>query len=253
MRPVSSSRLDSRVRKKSILMLDITRLSVNYIENAAPGNISSKQGSKYLPLEIWLEILDLAVQDDNSHKYRLVQPRSIEHSKAGPTTLICAEVPEWDTCGLLEDPTIVWNYEYYLARPHTCRPDVGDRPFNLPDDKAPVYRIPTAALDKKMLFERLTVADVIAWVDQGECHLCNEARSFCTCCRYGIEVAEEWTSATHLGDCWITMLCPLCIGVGFAEDSISMQQELLRSSNLDMTEDEYEEWVNERFTELGYM
>ncbi|KAH6871426.1 hypothetical protein B0T10DRAFT_611258 [Thelonectria olida] len=107
MRPASRSSLDWRVEKKSILMLDITRLYLNYVESAVPANIFSKQGYKRLPLETWRDILDLAAQDDNSHTYCLVQPRSLEQSKTGSTTLLCAEVTERNTCGSLKDVNLV--------------------------------------------------------------------------------------------------------------------------------------------------
>lgn len=254
MRPVSCSSLDSRVEKKSILMLDVTLLYLNYIESVVPAKISSKQGNKRLPLELWCNILDLAARDNNSHKYFLVQPRSLEQSKAGSTTLICAAIPEWNQCGSLTELNLVYDYEYYLARPHSCPQDGGERPFSLPSDEetAVMFRIPTAALDKTILFERLTVPDVIAWSEQGECHLCHGGRSFCAGCRDGKEVAEEWTSVARTGDCSISMLCPLCIGADFAGDSISMQQALMSDSDTEEMEDEYNAWANRRFAELGY-
>lgn len=255
MRPVCCSSLDSRVEKKSILMLDVTLLYLNYIESVGPAKISSKQGNKQLPLEIWCTILDLAARDNNSHRYFLVQPRSLERSKAGSTTLLCAGVPEWNQCGSLTDVNLVCDYEDYLARPHGCPQGGGERPFSLPSDEATafMFRIPTAALDKKILFERLTVPDVIARVEQGECHLCDGARIFCAGCRDGREVAENWTSATRVGDCSIRMLCPLCMGTEFASDSISMQQALKWESATEEMEDEYDAWANSRFAELGYM
>lgn len=255
MRPVSCSSLDSRVEKKGILMLDVTLLFLNYIESVVPANISSKQGNKQLPLEIWRNIIDLAARDNNSHIYFLVQPRSLEQSKAGSTTLICTGVPKWKRCGSLTNFNLVWNYEYYLARPHGCPQGGGDRPFILPGDEATVvvFRIPTTALEKKILFERLTVPDVISWAEQGECYLCDGARIFCAGCRDGMEVAERWTSAANIGDCSVRMLCPLCMGVDFAEGSISMQQALRWESDTEEMEDKYDAWANRRFAELGYM
>ncbi|KAH8685140.1 hypothetical protein BGZ61DRAFT_454981 [Ilyonectria robusta] len=255
MRPVTCSSLDSRVEKKSILMLDATLLYLNYIEGVVPASISSKQGNKQLPLEIWRNILDLAARDNNSHQYFLVQPQSLEQSKAEFTTLICAAIPKWKRCGSLTEVNLVYEYEYYLARPHGCLQDGGERPFILPGDEATptVFRIPTVALDKKILFEKLTVPDVIAWPERGQCYLCDGGRIFCAGCRDGIEVAEEWTSASRLGDCSIRMLCPLCMGPEFAGDSISMQQALEWNSDTEGMDKEYDAWAHRRFTELGYM
>ncbi|KAK7427757.1 hypothetical protein QQZ08_005695 [Neonectria magnoliae] len=252
MRPVSLCSLDHRVEKKSILMLNITRLYLNYVESVVPANISSKQGNKRLPLEIWHIIFEMAALNDKSHSYTLVQPQSLKQSKAGFTTLLCAEIPEWNTCGNLEDPHLVWYYEHYLTNPYSCPEGGGDRPFRLPDNESAVFRIPTAALDKKILFEKLAIPDVIAWTEQGVCDFCGGGRTFCAGCRDGKQIAEEWTSASHLGDCAIRMLCPLCMGADFAEDSISMQQELLKDRP-EMSEDEYDAWENRRFAELGYM
>ncbi|KAK7409162.1 hypothetical protein QQX98_008655 [Neonectria punicea] len=252
MRPLNRCSLDHRVEKKSILMLDLTRLYLNYVENVVPANISSKQGNKRLPLEIWHIILEMAAQHDKSHIYTLVQPQSLEQSNGGPTTLLCAEIPEWNRCGDLEDPTVVWYYGYYLTNPYGSPEGGGDRPFRLPDDESAVFRIPTAALDKKILFEKVTVPDVIAWAEQGVCDFCGGGRRFCCGCGGGRQIAEEWTLAEHVGDCAIRMLCPLCMGVAFAEYSILMQQDLERDCE-DMTEEEYDAWEVSRFAELGYM
>lgn len=257
MRPVTRSSLDRRVEKKSILMLDATLLYLNYIEGVVPASISSKQGNKQLPLEIWRNIIDLAARDNNSHEYFLVQPQSLEQSKAGSTTLICAAIPKWNRCGSLTEANLVYEYEYYLARPHGCSEDGSERPFSLPSDEASpiMFRIPTAALDKKILFERLTVPDVIAWPERGQCHLCHGGRSFCAGCRGGKEIDEEWTSVARLGDCSIDLLCPLCIGANFAEYSVSMQQELISDCNKEEMEEKeknYNNWAKRRFAELGY-
>ncbi|KAH6975225.1 hypothetical protein BKA56DRAFT_733534 [Ilyonectria sp. MPI-CAGE-AT-0026] len=202
MRPVTCSSLDSRVEEKSILILDATLLYLNYIEGIVPAGVSSKQGNKRLPLEIWRNILDFAVGDNNSHTYFLVQPQSLEQSKAGSTTLICAAIPKWNRCGSLTEANLVYEYEYYLARPHDCLQDGGARPFSLPSDEATplMFRVPTAALDKEILFEELTVPDVIAWPERGQCYLCHRGRIFCAGCRDGKEIGEEWTSVARLGD-----------------------------------------------------
>ncbi|KAM5377527.1 hypothetical protein ACJZ2D_004896 [Fusarium nematophilum] len=265
MKPVTLSRLDSLFEHKPVLLLDIARLSINLINssvNRSPGSISSKPGNKQLPLEIWLMILAFAAEKPKLVRFNLVQPQSLEHSN-GASTLVCARIPGWDACGMLEGLESVWNYEYYLQRPNGSHnfdfeKNKGTRPFDLPTanngDVATIFRIPTAVLerDSQMLFVRITVPDIIAWVERGECDLCGGSRRFCAGCRDGSKIAEEWTSWTNAGDCGVRILCPLCIGVEFANESIGRQRELDWSDAADAAEeDEYIEWKNTRLRELG--
>ncbi|KAM6509753.1 hypothetical protein FALCPG4_017401 [Fusarium falciforme] len=133
MRPVTPSRLDSIVERKEVCLLNLTRFTIQFVTslvNHSPGSIATKQGNKRLPLELWWDIIAWAETDPRHHTYCLAQAQFLEEYGA-QRTLVCAEILEWDLCGLLETDDARNEYNAYLNRP-------GDgydpkRPFVLPD------------------------------------------------------------------------------------------------------------------------
>ncbi|KAM0430010.1 hypothetical protein ACHAPT_006016 [Fusarium lateritium] len=133
MKPVTPSQFDSTAEAKKILILNMTRLSIQFVSflvNKSPGNITTKQGDKRLPLELWREILTLAETDSKCGNYWLVQAQSMEEHGT-QRTLVCAEITEWNKCGLLQDWIAVYEYQLYLDYPG--KGPEPRRPFVLPE------------------------------------------------------------------------------------------------------------------------
>lgn len=252
MRPINDSELDELIQRKPILMLDIDRLTINFIDNIvrqSPARIRTKQGNKTLPLEIWLEILEWAKLWS---LHALVQPQGLEDGSTN--TLICAAIPEWNACGQLEYGWEVENYEYYLDQPGDGPDD--DRPFPLPQtlEKVSTYKVPITALnqDDRMLCGDLTVPDVIAWAEDGECCLCGEGRYICAGCGSGPKITEDFSLNWVSGNCYYKLLCPLCIGVDDTREGLWQTDSDNEGEEGFFTEEEYSNWITSRFKELGY-
>ncbi|RSL62811.1 hypothetical protein CEP53_004612 [Fusarium sp. AF-6] len=252
MRPIDSSELDELIQRKPILMLDLDRLTINFIDNIvrqSPGHITTKQGNKRLPLEIWLEILEWAKL---WYRHALMQPQGLDDGSTN--TLICFEIPEWEACGQLEDDSAVRNYQYYLDRPGDGPDD--DRPFLLPQtlDNILTYKVPITALNKddRMLYGDLTVPDVIAWAEDGECGLCGQGRYICAGCGGGRQITENFFFDWASGDCSYRLLCPLCIGLKNARKGLWQEEARHEGKEGYFTDEEYDAWVQGLFQELGY-
>ncbi|KAF4442243.1 hypothetical protein F53441_11805 [Fusarium austroafricanum] len=275
MRPVKVTDLEVLLNRNSILILDVTNWAVGFIRQIishSPGCISTKTGNKTLPIELWLQIISYAEYDENLHVYRPVYPikmgtTQFDGSETKPA-LTCNLLQEWRRCGRIWDGTERYHYERCLNNP-SYDPLTGDRTYNPEEDfkrpfeisktpKEDTFSIPVSHLDfeNKILFRNIYVADMIAWLEGGECYLCGgDNRVHCAGCGDGPRVMESFTSS-YRTCCSIRMLCPLCIGTEYAEASVQENDRYDELTEKEREEDEeskeYEEWVNERFRELGY-
>ncbi|KAF4986292.1 hypothetical protein FDECE_16025 [Fusarium decemcellulare] len=253
MRPVETSDIDLLVERGSILILDEDSLAVKFVGeiiHRSPSYISTKTGNKCLPTEIWMEILAWAELDANNHFYSPVYPVSVEQNGT-ESVLSCRFLDGWDPCGQIEKGRSIKVYEKYLKKPLQ---QLGDaRPFDLPDSNADGVMIPINLLtpDQEFLFHRIKVPDMIARLEEGECGLCGDGRWHCPGCRDGREILENFTSIVRSPGCGYHMFCPLCIGVKYAEESLSQVGEGWAKDE-PMSDEEYEAWQMRRFAELGY-
>ncbi|KAF5008444.1 hypothetical protein FDECE_5276 [Fusarium decemcellulare] len=263
MRPVKLTRLEKLITAGTILILDETRLTIYYVNDIVcrcPGNITSKQGNKWLPLELWLEILDWAEFDINSHEHYLVQAQRIEPDGIEPT-LVCTDIFDWETCGEIVAGCYAHDYEQYLEQPEEPHTKFQlKNPLVLKDPNggnAPITRIPLRFLQPghEILFFQVEVCDIIAWLENGICDLCMNDRTIDTGHTSGMEKREMWSS--QVGARWseypCTMTCPLCIGKEYSEQSLVQAHPDQYSPDREMHEEDYDEWRDRRFRELGYV
>ncbi|KAH7320764.1 hypothetical protein B0I35DRAFT_427708 [Stachybotrys elegans] len=260
MRPLPASRVDTILERKSILIFDRGPLYLDYMKTLVPNNVASKQRSFKLPLELWLKIFKFAAEDKRFNAYRLVHPQSIERSSDGSTALLCAEITDWTACGQLDHPTRVRKYEAYLSDPYISytwgdTDEERDRlgkwvPCTLPRPGDPVYRIPCTDLENNVLFESLTVPDVIARVERGYCHSCGGGSLQARYAGSSRGFQEKWFGKVE-EDCGISIPCPVCLGVAFSERSMRWQRRLFYHG--DSEGKQFDDWQDERLRELGYL
>ncbi|KPM36028.1 hypothetical protein AK830_g10536 [Neonectria ditissima] len=259
MKAVESSHLENLVQHRPILILNLTCHGASFIDTLirrSPGSIVSKHGGKLLPLEIWFQILEMATEDVDTQSYCLVRPRCLENDASG-SVLVCEWVEQKKLCGSLDDRWDVETYEDCISQPeNVVQYAEEDQPFRLPEtfDSATAIRIHKATLssDIKVLFADITVPDVIAWVEYGNCETCDATRIMCIECSNG-----RWAADNFIGwgtrDCSVRLLCPLCLGLGYGEESMSQTGVPIEEQDEDyMTDQEYHNWVQTRFKELGY-
>ncbi|RSL99005.1 hypothetical protein CEP52_009996 [Fusarium oligoseptatum] len=209
MRPIDNSDLNELLQRKPILMLDAIGLTINFIETLvrrSPSLITTNNGKKTLPLELWLEILEW------TRLWRwplLVQPQSLEEGSID--ALVCASIPKWTRCG-------------YLADDRGIKGPKPQRPFLLPHapTEASIFKVPITALgqESKLLYGGLTVSDIMARVEDGKRFVCEGNGSICAGCGGGHEITKNFSFDWVCGDCSYQLLCPLCIGLGYAEKSL---------------------------------
>jgi hypothetical protein len=261
MRSVTPSQLDSIVERKEICILSTTWLTIQFVSslvNRSPGSIATKQGNKRLPLELWREIIAWAEMDLKSGDYCLVQVQCLEEHGA-KRILSCAKITEWTQCGLLKTKDAADQYREYLD----C-PGEGDdpiRPFVLPDtsNSDSLIKIKESLLGpgNEILFSDLDVYDVLSWIEDGNCYLCEDER--------WMNIHEDEGGYRFFGytlpppiDSWQrnadpSMGCPLCIGLGSRPRYYGPRTPQNDEDDEELERVEtYDQRVKERFEELGY-
>ncbi|KAK7425127.1 hypothetical protein QQX98_000041 [Neonectria punicea] len=241
--PVNPSRLDSIVKRKEICLLNQTRFTIHFVSslvNHSPRNIATKQGNKQLPLELWREIVAWAETDPRHHTYCLVQAQFLEEHGA-QRIVVCAEIPERDTCGLLETDGARNEYHAYLQRPGEGHDP--KRPFVLPDanNQDSLIKIKDSLLgpDSEILFRALSVPDVISWVEEGECFICDSEGWVFLYRDYDDD--GFFGCGLPYGIIGSSIPCPLCIHMGIPESIDELESE------------EYRRETRETFEEFGYI
>jgi hypothetical protein len=183
---VESQYLEGPVKLNSILILDVDCWVVTYLRNIlAHGSthITTKQGNKTLPTEIWLDILDLAelYVDENTYKpvYGIeMNPRSTNNSGTG-SALVCNVLEERKKCGELEGGNRVNAYDKCLQDPsYKLDPENDDidedeeyyfRVSKLANNNAISIPISHLAFETKFLFCKVTVQDMISRLERATC------------------------------------------------------------------------------------
>ncbi|KAI8716326.1 hypothetical protein NCS52_00925800 [Fusarium sp. LHS14.1] len=254
MKPVDPTKLDKLLQNNPILMLDAIELSAKFIETTvrrSPDFITTKKGKKTLPLELWLEIIEWTREWSWNI---LVQPQRLEEGSTN--TIVCTAIPSWNPCACLKNASAVRAYESYLDRPGDG-PDE-NRPFRLPQDLTEdedwTWKVPATALsqEKMILCGELIVPDVIALVEDGKCYTCVQGRSICPGRGFGYQIAEGFGFYQVSGDSSYSLLCPLCIGLEYAAEDLCLTDERNKGEEGCLTDEEYADWVQSRFRELGY-
>lgn len=242
MRPVTPSRLDGILERKEVCLLNLTRFTIQFVTNLvnqSPGNITTKQGNKQLPLELWWDILAWAEMDPRYHTYSLVQAQFLEEHGT-QRSLVCAEIPEWNTCGLLEEEDARVEYNAYLNRPGEG--DDPNRPFHLPDasNQHSIIKIKDSLMgpDSEILFRGISVSDIISRAEEGVCSFCNSDRWVFLYRDYADEGIFGFGLA--YGMTGESIPCPLCINASTPESLDEIESE------------EYDQEIREAFERVGY-
>ena len=267
--PVKEEDLDDLVKNHTMLLFDDTRLTFYYINNIicrSPQHITTNGGKKTLPSELWLEILSWVKLDINKHKYRLVYPvqvSSIQNRGSAPeSALVCNIVESWEKFGELKSGTNREYYEGYLTTPlHVpiAHPydEPPESPFTISTTVTPgkSVTIPVSQLDLEMpfLYYDFDTVDVIGKLEDGNCGICEGERLMLATDDDLIYLMTSLERYEYDSCTW--MLCPLCIGSWWASEC-ARQTNLREDDDEDedrMSNDEWNEWKNDRLRELGYL
>ncbi|KAF5592107.1 hypothetical protein FPCIR_5798 [Fusarium pseudocircinatum] len=242
MLPVESKDLELLVKHNSILILDIDCWGASYLRNVlayGSANITTKQGNKTLPSELWLDILDWVEYyvDENTYKQ---------------ASLRCIDVPSYKLDPEMDD--VDQDEEPFFTITKTVQGNA--------------YSIPLSHLGFKgdFLFDNIEVPDMIARCENGDCSLCGGDRYLDSTRPTRREEALMFCNETEFHrQCYCHgVVCPLCIGGEYADAYLEILKSRCRNGDRDddeeeeETEDEKSEkkrtrnWIRERYRELGY-
>ncbi|KAF4948911.1 hypothetical protein FGADI_9195 [Fusarium gaditjirri] len=250
----------SLVELNSILVLNFDRWGTSYLRNIlAHGShhITTKQGCKSLPTELWLDILDLTELYANKNTYKLVYgiDMSLKSTNGNRTkpTLICNVLEDWKECEELKSGDHVNVYEKclkdpaYKIDPETDGVEEDLEPFFTITKTAreDAFTIPVSHLSfqRDFLFQDIEVPDIIARL---------ERQLFL------------WEVLAH-GNCGHDALCPLCVGEEYANEYLCVlygkcedrwsddeEEEEEDTEEEKMAKKRFREWLQERYRELWY-
>lgn len=204
-------------------------------------NIKTKDSGINLSTELWDLILEFLIADPD--KFRFAQATAIKKSSKGDV-LQCRQVTEGGPyCGTLDSADEVREYEKFLKRPANKFYIVPGTEFSIlvPSDQ----KTYTA-----FLFTDVTVPDVIAFMEDGECGCCSslglgQPRFFCP----GWGRAEAFNA--DMGRA-VSLACPLCLGVDFCMEHKDFLQTYYWDDVPDDEAEEMDAWIQDRLDELGY-
>ncbi|KAF4967941.1 hypothetical protein FSARC_4594 [Fusarium sarcochroum] len=184
MRPVKISDIKPMLDRGPVLILDRNRFVISFLQQAirrSPKHVSTKTGDKSLPTEIWLQIFqELETMVHHNPVYPVkIRPMETAKGKTEPA-LICNVLSEWPAYGQIEDETMLRVYEHCLDQLFN-NPDVHRQrhPFKVSETvRKWKFSIPISLLKSRnnFLFNEVKAPDMIAWVEDGECLLCNGRR-----------------------------------------------------------------------------
>lgn len=269
MRFVPESWVGDMLEHRPLLLLNETRhgLSlIDYLVHRHPSLVTSKQGGKALPLELWDMIIAAALEEPRKDKYALVRPRAALVDGA----LICdaynlKRIPAYERNEHYDE--LLEDYDGFLDSLEAENPDECE------DDEVTIRKGATFAVDLKairnqerscveILFVYVGLPDIISLLEYGRCGFCGGDRSV---------VAGE-------GDRWemdrycirlslvVSAPCPDCVGEPYTTDALELAQEeddLTTIHNVEWTDELEEEFkkrreelegpIEERLKELGYL
>ncbi|KAF9769891.1 hypothetical protein IL306_012617 [Fusarium sp. DS 682] len=281
MKPVESKDVEDLVNLNSILILDVDCWVASYLRNVvarSPTHITTKQGNKTLPAELWLDILERVefYIDENTYKpvYPIeMTPRAANGSGTEPT-MICNVLKDWKSCGKLKFGSKVVVYEKCLRDPsYKMDPEKDD----VDDEVEPYFSITKTiqddalsipmshlSFDAGFLFRKIEISDMIAQFEDGDCWLCRGDRD----CDIVLDWIREDTSffcVSVLGhrECNHGVVCPLCIGEEYADEDLEVNcksggyywdndEEEEDTEEEKMAKKEFQKRLRQRYRELGY-
>ncbi|SPJ87832.1 uncharacterized protein FTOL_12301 [Fusarium torulosum] len=256
MRPVELGEVDDLLDWKPLLLLNKTLFGpafVDSIVSRSPTLIKSK-GGKELPLELWISILAFAVAENSEpHDYALVRPFTFERREDGGKELICQRFKRWTAFGTIQTSSGVEDYHVFLAHPDKNL-DSYRNPFRNRDYGNPI-RIPTELLNSTIdfLHVRLTVPDVIKYLEGGSCQLCWGERTVGgngVGCRVAHSFLGGWEVLFWDALSDLPMLCPLCIGMEHAV--VCLRRRVQWDQGYATHRAEYTSWLQTKLQELGF-
>lgn len=261
MRSIESDEIGDLLDWKPMMLLDKTFFGPAFVDSLvsrSPTFIKSK-GGKELPLELWISILDFAVADGSEpHDYALVRPCTLGRRQDGGKLLCFQRFKRWTSFGTIQNSSGVEDYHLSLALP--------DRNFNrlhkpfMNRDYGQSTQVPTELLDSKIdfLHVKLTVPDVIKYLEGGRCRICWGARTiggngagchlahsfFGKISNIGWEIMH-WNIHFDL-----PILCPLCVGMEYTMDCV--RRDIQRDQPHETQREDYISWLETRLQELGF-
>jgi hypothetical protein len=256
MRPVESGEVHDLLDWKPLLLLNKTLFGpafVDSIVSRSPTLIKSK-GGKELPLELWISILAFAVAENSEPQdYALVRPFILETREDGGKDLICQRFKRWTAFGTIQTSSEVEDYHVFLAHPDR---NLGSyhNPFRNRDYGNPI-RIPTELLDSTIdfLHVRLTVPDVIKYLEGSSCQLCWSERTIGgngVGCRVAHRFLGGWEVRFWDALSDLPMLCPLCVGLEHAIECL--QRRVPLEQGYATYREEYTLWLETKLQGLGF-
>ncbi|KAK6211168.1 hypothetical protein QIS74_10432 [Colletotrichum tabaci] len=275
MKPVEHTQLADLVQRKPILLLKTAWMGASYIQSIArraPGAILPRNGTirSALPVELWLDIVDLLTEDLRSkgleNETSLVQPFCVFYTATG-AVLYCAEITERTKCGGLKDGRAVQVYESYLQNPsRTPRTPDDSCPFTLPQAhettlKAVCIDVALLGSGINVLFDDVTVPDIIAQCERGACEVCvpDQPRWLCPWCLEGprarsMFLSQRYRFTVDMGFHRFLMFCPLCVGL---DESVNSLMQYGDSDRVDLSQDPpsvgpFDDWSKGVLSDLGY-
>ncbi|KAI4187957.1 MAG: hypothetical protein L6R41_002461 [Letrouitia leprolyta] len=262
MRPLISADLTSTLlSKKPILLVNTSILPLRSFTRYILANAFHGAAGR-IPTETWLKIIGYA--KIQNARYEVIQPIDMTSSEKTGTTLhrraLRLDVDTW------KNKYEVINTNQCLASPPTYDQTPGGVEYEFNPLKIDtVYAIPyprpapmitgsntpvsiiLALTLLTCLFTSITVPDLIACLEEGDCWICERKRSICPGCTGG--VAQEFEAFMS---CGVDLTCPLCMGLELMEDHQRfLQEHYWEGPPLDLKA-EWDEELEERKAELGF-
>ena len=259
MRPLTSSAVTTTfLTDRPFLLLNASAFSTRYVGSLlAEGAIRSKGGIS-LPNEIWFKIFEIVKLPEKTSKYHLARvltaiPRGEKTTLKCEVELSAITFPLADLDNAYEMRVI----ESYLAAPGQQHdPDIlakinARSPRPSPTSK--FFSISVTDSDnhflRHCLFHEITVPDVISYLQDNVCGICEEENGHTIC--PGCTGGKADGFGAFMG-CGVDLACPLCLGLSFME----RDKKLLETYYWDPMPEEERVARSRRFkrrlNELGY-
>ncbi|VUC35603.1 unnamed protein product [Clonostachys rosea] len=254
MKPVYPRHVKHLLAEKSTLIFNKSRVGLGFIErfvHRSPELVTTKQGHKKLPLELWDLIFKFATSDFRGDECYLVLPKRLHVFNQDEVVIVCERVQPFDPVGDL------WSFCHILDMAcirQTSKHDKGGK-RTLTDRQARTgatimvnIQRPRKPPSIQILFSRITIPDVIARVQGGECDVCSGYRYICSSCEKGVP-GTHWVCNTY-EECGAIHPCPRCIGYYtlFNDDSVYSGYKNSEA----MGDKGYVNWTMGRMRRLGY-
>lgn len=187
-----ASSFEKLVKHKPLLLLNLSRYSTRFVDSIvhrSPWLMSSKEGGTKLPLELWYMILDAAREStEERDKFTLVRPRCLQASSdigaSNGQVLVCDEYTQQFHRSHFEQvediAQVLPGFQQVLDNPASQDEEVLNFPLPLPVLTGRSFTIDVKLLldasASPFLYKKIDVADVVAWLHNGECKFCGGTR-----------------------------------------------------------------------------